>query len=156
MLDEKTLRREGWTEGPKVKLRDGQEWTFPRPWMTLFPGRDEQGNIAIYNVDLYGVDHLEELDRFHELGEEDGFARTAIILTLASRLLLLNYDLTDRQLRSLLPMELRGDADNSAWEAVRGVVFGQSPKPGDVGSDAPSSPTGSEEISPSTTPTTSP
>ena len=51
-LDEKSLRKPGFSEGHQVILADGQEWTLPKPRIRFKPqnrrrqGRDRRRTIV--------------------------------------------------------------------------------------------------------------
>lgn len=82
-----------------VKLSDGQEWYFPRPWLEIVPrfvsGRAElAGKVLTCGPDL---DVLVE----SIATTEDTIGRLIEIMTLGAFLLLRNYDVTDEELSRL-------------------------------------------------------
>jgi hypothetical protein len=132
MLDEKALRKPDFSEGPKVALGDGQEWTFPRPWLRLYPVRDGDGSIGLGGGMSYGADYEDKLDTLVDLGDDPDkeYERMSIMVGLAAGLLLCNYDLTDRALRRLLPLDTSAEANGAMWGAIGAVLGGSSaPKP---------------------------
>jgi hypothetical protein len=130
MLDEKTLRKPDFSEGPKVALGDGQEWTFPRPWLRLYPVRDGDGTIGLGGGMSYGADYEDKLDALIDLGDDPDkeYERISIMVGLAAGLLLQNYDLTDRALRRLLPLDTSTEANGAMWNEVGGILGGRHPK----------------------------
>jgi hypothetical protein len=140
MLDEKALRREGFSEGPKVKLGDGQEWTFPEPRPIFFPRRDGDGKVSLDARRTYDADYLDRLDDL--FAAEDGVRRLEIETELAVGLLLRNYDLDDQAIRRLFATVADDPAGRAMWDEIEGVILGLAgPKPSAVGSDPASGPT---------------
>ncbi|WP_422932036.1 hypothetical protein [Singulisphaera sp. PoT] len=140
-LDEKALRKPGFTEGPRVKLGDGQEWTFPRPMLRLYPQRGEDGKVVLGGGHSYGVEHEDTLELL--ISTDNTMERITAQHELAGNLLLRNYDLDNKALRRVLPLEFSEEADNDFWVEVNNVLMGTTgPKPSPDGSDSPSSPTG--------------
>lgn len=131
-LDEKALRRAEFTDGPKVTLGDGQEWTFPTAVMVFYPARDAEGTVRLNGTETYGLDYLDQLEAMFE--SDDVAERMTIQLRLAVDLLTRNYDLDDRALRRLLPMSMDGST-REMWQALAAVLTGTSaPKPSPDGS----------------------
>jgi hypothetical protein len=132
MLDEKALRKPDFSEGPKVALGDGQEWTFPRPWLRFYPVRDGDGAIGLGGGWSYGADYEDKLDDLVDLGDDPDkeYERMSIMVGLAASLLLRNYALTDRELRRLLPLDMSAEANAEMWSETGKVLGGSSaPKP---------------------------
>lgn len=140
MLDEKALRRETFSEGPSVRLLDGQLWTFPKPYLSLFSQVGEDGKLAAGTSFTYGADYADRLDELVE--SEDQFERTCIQIELAAGLLLRNYDLDNKALRRLVAINTDGQPDPEMWPAIQAILFGRdAPKPSAVGSESASPPT---------------
>lgn len=142
MLDEKALRRPGFTEGSTVKLGDGQAWTFPKPYLSMHTQVGPDGKLYAGSVFTFGKDYADRLDDYIEAESE--FDRLVIQLELAAGLLLRNYDLDNRALRRLISLDMDGDTDKDKemWPSIQAVLFGRDvPKPSAVGSDTASQPT---------------
>lgn len=140
MLDEKALRRPGFTEGSAVKLGDGQEWTFPKPYLSMYTQIGEGGKLEAGHVFTFGADYADRLDQYIEC--EDSIEKMFIQLELAGGLLLRNYALDNPALRRILAINMDGQSDPEMWPAIQAVLFGRDvPKPSAVGSMSPSPPT---------------
>jgi hypothetical protein len=139
-LDEAALRRDTFTEGPKVRLGDGQIWTFPTPFMCMHTQIGPEGTVHAVGSLSYGRTYLDRLDDMIEA--EDDLDRVCVQLELAASLLLRNYALDNRALRRLISIDL--DTDPEMWPAIQDVLFGRHvPKPSADGSGAPSGPSAS-------------
>lgn len=140
MLDEKALRRETFSEGTSVKLLDGQEWTFPKPYLSMYPQVGEGGKLEAGTIFTFGADYADRLDELVE--SEDQFERTCIQMELAAGLLLRNYDIDNKALRRLIAINTDDQFDPDMWPAIQAILFGRdAPKPSAVGSESASPPT---------------
>lgn len=127
-LDEKALRRPGFSEGTAVKLRDGQLWTFPKPYLSMFAQTSEDGKLSAGWAFTYGQDYAARLDECIEA--ETPFDQNCIQLELATGLLLRNYDLDNKALRRLITIDVGVESDPEMWPAIQAVLFGRDvPKP---------------------------
>src|SRR3954454_25320840 len=79
-----------------IKLADGQEWYFPRPWLEIVPIFRDGKAVDRSKLLTCGP----ELDLLLEsIAEEEDPAREILaVITLGGFLLLRNYDLTDEEL----------------------------------------------------------
>ena len=77
MLDEKALRKPGFSEGYRVTLADGQEWTLPKPKIRFKPkvvdGKVEVGGGPSFGPEfdqqldiLFGVVDVEPIERLRD------------------------------------------------------------------------------------------
>ncbi|MGO9598125.1 MAG: hypothetical protein ACLP7Q_09045 [Isosphaeraceae bacterium] len=128
MPDERTARRSGFTEGPRIVLGDGQEWAFPRSWLRLYPVRGADGAFALGGGPGYGADHDDLVDRLMETPAFDTETRLTLQFEMAARLLLHNYELSDRDLRRLLAIDLADPNCEARWAAINQVLLGSPPK----------------------------
>ena len=128
MLDERAARRNGFTDGARIVLGDGQEWVFPRPWLRLYPVRGADGQFALGGGLGYGADHDDWVDRLMETPAFDTETRLKLQFEMAARLLLYNYDLTDRDLRRLLAIDVTDPHCQERWAAINQVLLGSPPK----------------------------
>ena len=135
-LDEKALRRPGFTEGHRVMLADGQEWTFPRPMVRFFPAKAAEKVVMGAE---YGHDAEYETlrDELIEVDATDVYNATRLQVQIAGLLLLANYDLDNKQLRALLPLIPDDDANDAMWGDLIPVIMANPPKPSPVGSELP-------------------
>ncbi len=134
MLDEPALRRPAFREGPRIALADGQQWTFPRPWLRLYPVRGQDGAITIGGGPGYGPAYEDLVDRLVESDPTDTAGRLGLQLAMAAHLLLLNYQLADSDLRRLLVIDLADPTCEGRWSQINQVLLGRPPKPSADGS----------------------
>lgn len=136
MLDEQALRRPEFTDGHRVALGDGQEWTFPKAIVRFIPVAAPGGGVKLGQAPPYGPDYQAELETLlngHEDTAEGRYNEVVAIMQLAAKLLLRNYDLTIEQLQTLLYYDVDGST-RPMWDAIDQIVVGLSPKPSAVGS----------------------
>jgi hypothetical protein len=127
-LDEKALRKPEFTEGSKVVLGDGQEWTLPDYTYCFFPDYDESGRIVANGHTSYGPDADADLDVWLGSAEVEPIARINAQMRVVSNLLLKNYDLKITDLQILLRKNNADDNLREMWAAVTRAVLGISPK----------------------------
>jgi hypothetical protein len=130
MLDEKALRKPGFTEGRAVILADGQAWTFPRPRIRLRP-KFVDGQVVIAGGQVFGPEFDDKLNVLFGSSDEesDGWARLGVEFELVVRLLGVNYDLAPVDFEELLVME-PGDPDSDErWRQLEELILGAAPKP---------------------------
>jgi hypothetical protein len=127
VLDEKTLRKPGFSEGYKVKLADGQEWTFPKPRLLLKP-KFVNGRIDVSSGPSFGPNYDTALDI--ALGavevEPEEWMRTKF--DAAVRLLRANYELSDTDVVELLTFEMGNPLDDERWTELCRITVGIAPK----------------------------
>jgi hypothetical protein len=143
VLDEASLRKPGFTEGPRIVLGDGQAWTFPRPRLRLYPVRAAEGRFTVGGAMGYGSNYADLVDQLVECDPGDTSARLALQFQMATSLLELNYTLSDRDFRRLLAIDLADPECESRWAQINQVLLGHPPKPLADGSATPFLPTGS-------------
>ncbi|OJW18807.1 MAG: hypothetical protein BGO49_17440 [Planctomycetales bacterium 71-10] len=137
MLDERSLRRPGFSAGPEVTLGDGGRWSLPIPTLRLFPIRGEDGRIAVGGGPSFGAEFEALMDELSDCDLEDTPARLTIQFRMAALLLLRNYDLSDRDLRDLLIIDAEDQECRERWQAINRAMTGRVPKPSADGSAAP-------------------
>jgi hypothetical protein len=137
MLDERATRRPGFTEGSTIVLGDGQEWTFPRPWLRLYPVRGRDGQLKVGGGMGFGANYDDLIDRLVDCDPEDTSTRLALQFQMAATLLDRNYELSDRDLRQLLAIDLTDPACEPRWQRINQVLLGSSPKHSADGSATP-------------------
>lgn len=137
MIDEPSLRKPEFTEGPKIELGDGQKWTFPLPWLRLYPVRSPDGSLTVGGGLGYGADFDDLVDRLVECDPDDTTSRLTVQFQMAAELLGRNYNLTDRQLRRLLAIDLADPCCEGRWARINQVLLGRPPKPLADGSATP-------------------
>lgn len=137
MIDERHCRKPGFTEGPKVVLGDGQAWTFPSPWLRLYPQRGSDGNLTVGGGLGYDADYDDLIDQMVECDPADTSTRLRLQFQMAAHLLGKNYDLDDRQLRRLLAIDLADPDCQSRWTQINQILMGRSPKASADGSATP-------------------
>ena len=135
VLDEAALRRPEFAEGVPVRLWDGQEWTLPRPTLSgFYPRRGPDGRWQAapgLACGEGGADYNELVDAW--LDAEDPLDQLGRLMEVAAHLLLVNYDLADRDLARLLfrvpATDPRYDECAAMWSSVAEVALGRGPKP---------------------------
>jgi len=128
MLDEKSLRKPGFTEGHKLKLADGQEWTFPRPRIRLKP-KIVDGKVEIGGGPSFGPEYDEQLDILFGAVEVDPVERLRVKFDMAVRLLAANYNLKPEDYAELIILEPGEPTSDERWEQLSNVLLGNAPKP---------------------------
>lgn len=122
-LDEAALRRPEWTEGTKVRLCDGQEWTFPRPVIGFTPVRKD-GVWTAEQRPPYGDEFQAEKTAYLAMPRDTMDQYVAWVgkrINLAAELLYRNYDLTDDQLVELLDMS-DDDQCIDMWNQIERLI----------------------------------
>jgi hypothetical protein len=137
MLNEKELRKSTFTEGNKVELADGQEWTFPRPRLRFFPHRGVDGKIGLGAQGTFDDEYRALFVEFADMDRDNVYEVWSLRIRIACHLLLANYDLTDVQLADLLPAVFEDEANMQMWEALHPVLLSQPPKLSTDGSNTP-------------------
>lgn len=134
-LDEMALRRETFVPGTPVMLADGQEWHLRCPVLHFEPHESDSGFRACVTLDP-GDDFQQLVDAWHgtfnDEGEASGVDIVGTELKIGQRLLLANYDLTPKQVASLLHFAYDPDRNPTASAirtAVMEVAMGNGPKP---------------------------
>ncbi len=128
MLDEKALRKPGFTEGTRVTLADGQEWSIPEYVYEFFPDYDESGRIVASGRASFGAETDADLDVWLGSAEVEPIDRIGAMMRVASNLLLKNYDLDMPALRSLLRKNSADEKSREVWDGLTRAVLGLSPK----------------------------
>jgi len=137
MLDERSARKPGFREGPRLVLGDGQEWTLPRPWLRLYPVRGADGQLTVGGGPGYGPDYDELVDQLVDCDPGDTSRRLTLQFRMAACLLERNYQLADRDLKRLLAVDLADPACEERWSRINQVLLGHGPKPSADGSATP-------------------
>jgi hypothetical protein len=128
MLDEKALRRPGFTEGHKITLADGQEWTFPKPRIRLKP-KIVDGRVEIGGGPSFGPEYDEEFDTLFGAADVDPIERLRVKFAMAVRLLSANYGLKPEDYAELIVLEPGEPTSDKRWEQLSNVLLGIAPKP---------------------------
>jgi len=129
-LDELALRKPGFSEGHKVTLADGHEWTFPKPRIRFRPKIGLDGRVEVGGGPSFGPEYDEQLDVMFGVRDEiDPIERLRVKFEVAVRLLSANYNLTTDQLGDLLELEPGNEASDQRWDELTRVIMGVAPKP---------------------------
>ncbi|SRR5579883_2461142 len=126
MLNEITKRRPECDPANSVPIRmaDGQEWLFPKPWLQIhasFRGGKAERHYPVVTAGPELDELVAAISRC-----EDNAALLSGAATLGAHLLCRNYDLDDRELDLLFAFR---PSDPDSWEWAReviGVATGQS------------------------------
>ena len=127
-LDEKSLRKPGFSGGIKVTLADGQEWTLPKPRIRFMP-RIVDGKVEIGGGPSFGPEFDDKLDILFGVAEADPSERLRIKFEVAVRLLAANYDLKPENFAELIVLEPGDPASDERWEQLCDAMMGIAPKP---------------------------
>lgn len=132
MKPEPECRRPEFSEGCKVKLADGQEWTFPKPILSLAPYRKEDGSLGLQRRAPFGAEFAAMFDRYIDKmageTEDDLLAFLTLRVVLAVELLSRNYDLTDDEIQELFILDLDSPESTAMCHAIDEVLQGRNPK----------------------------
>lgn len=130
MLDEKALRKPGFSEGTPVVLGDGQEWTLPKPDPVIYPGMGADGRISAFVRLSYGREHDDVFDAAFAPGPDaDDEAVIMAQIHLAAMLLMDNYELPGGALAELLTVRPDQPESLAWWEAFKEAVVAQARLP---------------------------
>ena len=137
-LDERALRRPDFRDGLAVRLLDGQDWTFPVPFVYFdTSAEDDEAVVRRWSVgDRYG----ELLDALKSAQDAEAVARCEFALI--KYLLRLNYDLKPADFAGLVSLSYAGrlpEDFRESMEAVRDAIYGR---------ERPKSPSGDGDETP--------
>lgn len=125
-LDEKSLRNPEFSDGYKVKLSDGQEWTFPKPlvWESRFDFGEDKATM----IRRFPSDHI---DAISDIFDSEGVQQIEKCALLAAKLLRKNYALSNEDLSRLLSYRTTETGDQTEenaemWDEVMQVLMGAS------------------------------
>jgi hypothetical protein len=128
MLDEKSRRKPGFSEGHAVTLADGQQWTLPKPRIRFRP-RIVDGQVEIGGGPSFGPEFDAKLDILFGVADAEPAERLRVKFEVAVRLLLANYDLSADDLAALIVLEPGDPASDERWEQLCNAIMGIAPKP---------------------------
>lgn len=125
---EADLRSHGFREGYKVKLGDGQEWTFPKPRLRFRAARSSDGNVGLGGGWEHDAEYQRLRDALIDCDSTNTYDLINLQVQIAANLLLRNYDLSDDALGDLLVVDFEDDANTAMWDALAPVIFANPPK----------------------------
>jgi hypothetical protein len=137
MLVEAERRKDGFTEGNKVTLADGQEWTFPKPRLRFFPYRGDDGKMGLGGSGTFDQEYRELFTAFTECDKDEPYQYWTLKIQIACHLLLANYELSDAELADLMPVMFDDESNMEMWANLSPVLLSQPPKPSTSGLNAP-------------------
>jgi hypothetical protein len=127
-LDEKSLRKAGFSEGIKITLADGQEWTLPKPRIRFMP-RIVDGKVEIGGGLSFGPEFDDKLDILFGVALAEPSERLRVKFEVAVRLLAANYDLKPENFAELIVLEPGDLASDERWVQLCEAMMGIAPKP---------------------------
>ena len=127
-LDEKSLRKPGFSEGTRVTLADGQEWTLPKPKIRFKP-KIVDGKVEIGGGPSFGPEFDDKLDILFGVAEAEPAERLRVKFEVAVRLLAANYDLQPEHFAELIVLEPGDPVSDERWEQLCNAIMGIAPKP---------------------------
>lgn len=128
MLDEKALRKPGFTVGRAVVLADGQTWTLPKPRLCFTPGVSATG-VEVWGGATFGPETDALLDVLFGVEPAPPLERLRVKFAVAARLLAANYDLQPADFPKLLALEPGDPVSEARWDELGEAVAGTAPKP---------------------------
>ena len=129
MLDEKALRKSGFSEGYQVTLADGQAWTVPKPRFRFRPTFGPDGRTEVGGLPTFGAEYDQQIETLYGAGDVEPIESIRVRMDMAARLLRSNYSLTDDDLADLIVLD-PGDAESlERWDELGRAVMGLVPKP---------------------------
>jgi hypothetical protein len=128
MLDERALRKPGFSEGYKVTMADGQDWTLPKPRIRFKP-RIVDGRVEIGGGPSFGPEFDDKLDILFGVSDADPSERLRVKFEVAVCLLAANYDLEPDAFAELIVLEPGDAASDERWEQLSNAIMGIAPKP---------------------------
>ena len=127
-LDEIALRKPGYSEGIKVTMADGQQWTIPKPRIRFKP-RIVDGKVEIGGGPSFGPEFDDKLDILLGVAEADPAERLRVKFEVAVRLLATNYNLEPENFADLIVLEPGDPASDDRWDQLCNAIMGIAPKP---------------------------
>ncbi len=127
-LDEKALRKPSFSEGYKVTLADGQEWTLPKPRIRFKPSIVD-GKVEVTGAPTFAPEFDEALDVLYGVKVVEPIEHLRVKFEMAVRLLSANYDLQSEDLVNLIVLEPGNESSDERWEQLSRVIMGIAPKP---------------------------
>ena len=128
-LDERALRKPGFSEGYGVVLADGQTWIFPKPRIRFRPKIGADGRVEVGGGPGFGPEYDQQIDVLYGMTEAEPIEQLRVRFEVAVRLLQSNYELTSDQLSELIVYEAEDEAAQDQWVQLSRVIMGISPKP---------------------------
>lgn len=129
MLDEKALRKPGFSEGYQVTLADGQAWTMPKPRFRFRASVGPEGRTEVGGRPTFGPEYEQSIEALYGIGDVEPIESIRVRMDMAARLLRSNYDLTDDDLGDLIVLDTSDPASEERWEELSRAVMGRVPKP---------------------------
>lgn len=137
MLSEIERRKECFTEGNKVVLANGQEWTFPKPRLRFIPHRGVDGKLGLGAVPTFDQEYRTLFTALIEVDKDKDFEVWSLRIQIACHLLLANYDLPDADLAELMPVIFDDESNMEMWANLSPICLSTPPKPLTDGSNTP-------------------
>jgi len=128
MLDERALRKPGFSEGYPVRLADGQDWVFPKPRIRFRPKIGPDGRVEVGRT-AFGPEFDASFDVLFGVTEAEPGEQMRVQFEMAVRLLSANYELTAEQLADLIVFEPGDEASDERWGQLSRALMGIAPKP---------------------------
>ena len=127
-LNEKALRKPSFSDGYKVTLADGQEWTLPKPRIRLKP-RIVEGKVEVTGSPTFGPEFDEALDVLYGVKVVEPIEHLRVKFEMAVQLLSANYNLANEDLFDLIVFEPGNETSDKRWEQLSRAIMGIVPKP---------------------------
>ena len=106
VLDERSLRRPGWTEGRWIVLGDGRRWCLPS--LVFKPSLDIRATGAALSSECTTIPELPGYMKIWKEAGSSGGLTAFFIRAIVSRMIRANYRIGDEEAGSLLPFGLDG------------------------------------------------
>jgi len=128
MFDEVALRKPSFSEGYKVTLADGQEWTLPKPKIRFKP-KIVDGKVEVAGGPSFGPEYDQQLDVLFGAVDVEPIERLRVKFEMAVRLLSANYDLKPEVFGELIVLQPDDETSDERWEQLTRAIMGIAPKP---------------------------
>jgi hypothetical protein len=128
VLDEKALRKPGFSEGYPVTMADGQAWVMPKPRIRFKP-RVVDGRVEIGGGATFGPESDGDMEILFGAADVEPAERLRVKFAMAVRLLASNYDLKPDDFAELIVLEPGDEASDERWDQLNQAIMGIAPKP---------------------------
>jgi hypothetical protein len=114
----------------RIKLGDGQEWSFPLPRIRMVPKRNGDGQFTFGFKPAPGQGNIlgKSFDLLWTIQEQEPDDAWGIRFGAAACLLQMNYNLTDENLEDLIYLDKNDPETFERWRDIEQILRGLNPK----------------------------
>jgi hypothetical protein len=129
MLNEIALRKPEFQDGVKVRLADGQAWSFPLPKIHLAPEFAGEGSVSVgLKPTGMGLDYDRHYDVLTGAKDADPVDTWVARFSCAATLLRANYAVTNDDISSLFRWCATDPESDATWNQIDAITRGVHPK----------------------------